>query len=347
MRLASGQLVSKAKILAESMVTEIPLAPYERLTPELILQAIESVGLNPTGSLLALNSYENRVYQVELEDNRFIVVKFYRPERWQTEAILEEHQFSYELAEQDIPVICPIRYDGNSLLTFAGFRFAVYPRRGGRWPELDDPETLQQLGRLIGRIHAIGRTHRFEYRQRLTVESNGQSALDFLLENDFVPRELSHNFQQAAQLLIDEVRAMFEGVLPSYLRIHGDFHPGNILSLEHHFHFVDLDDCCMGPAIQDLWMMLSGDQHEMASQLSKILEGYETFSEFDYSEIALIEALRGLRLIHYCGWLARRWQDPAFPRHFPWFNTPRYWEEQMITFREQLERCHAPVLKLK
>jgi len=237
--------------------------------------------------------------------------------------------------------------EGYSLLEHGGNRFAIYPRRGGRWPELEDPQTLQQLGRLIGRIHAIGRTDKFEYRQRLTVENYGQVALDFLLENEFVPSEMLHNFQQAAQALLDQVQIMFEAISPGYLRIHGDFHPGNILSMDKNFHFVDLDDCCMGPAIQDLWMMLSGEQHEMAGQLKDILEGYETFSAFDYSEIALIEALRGLRLIYYCGWLARRWQDPAFPKHFPWFNTPRYWEEQMVTFREQLERCFAPTLDLK
>ncbi len=329
------------------MATDSKTAPYERLTPDLILQALESVGLEPTGSLLALNSYENRVYQVELADDSFIVAKFYRPGRWSDAAIMEEHQFSYELGDQDIPVICPMLQEGDSLLEHEGYRFAVYPRRGGRWPELEDPQTLQQLGRLIGRIHAIGRTNKFAHRQRLTVERYGQASLDFLLENEFVPREMLHNFQQAAQALLDQVQTMFEALMPGYLRIHGDFHPGNILSMDRHFHFVDLDDCCMGPAIQDLWMMLSGEQDEMARQLKDILEGYETFSAFDYSEIALVEALRGLRLIYYCGWLARRWQDPAFPRHFPWFNTPRYWEEQMITFREQLERCHAPTLDLK
>lgn len=329
------------------MVTETQTAPYERLTPDLILQAIESVELEPTGSLLALNSYENRVYQVELSDHNFIIAKFYRPGRWSDAAIMEEHQFSFELGDQDIPVICPMMREGYTLLEHEGYRFALYPRRGGRWPELEDPQTLQQLGRLIGRIHAIGRTDRFEYRQRLSVESYGQASLDFLLENDFIPSELLHNFQQAAEALLAQVQIMFDAITPAYLRIHGDFHPGNILCMDHNFHFVDLDDCCTGPAIQDLWMMLSGEQHEMAVQLKEILEGYETFSPFDYSEIALIEALRGLRLVYYCGWLARRWQDPAFPKHFPWFNTPRYWEEQMLTFREQLERCHAPTLDLK
>jgi Ser/Thr protein kinase RdoA (MazF antagonist) len=199
---------------------------------------------------------------------------------------------------------------------------------------------------MLGRIHAVGRTARFAHRQTLTVQSYGQDALDFILKNDFVPRELEHNFTLAAQSLLDQVNNMMEAVLPGRQRIHGDFHPGNILSTGEAFHFVDLDDCCMGPAIQDLWMLLSGEPQEMIVQCQHVLTGYQMFSDFDYSELALIEALRGLRLIYYCGWLARRWDDPAFAHHFPWFNTPRYWEDQMITFREQLERCYMPALKL-
>ncbi len=321
-------------------------APYEHLTPELILAALESVQLQPTGSLLALNSYENRVYQAELIDDSFIIAKFYRPGRWDKASILEEHTFAQTLAEHDIPIIAAQVIQQQSLFEFEGFWFAIYPRRGGRWPELDNPENLKQLGRLIGRIHNIGQTQRFEHRRRLSVQTYAQEALDYVLEHDFVPPELEHNVQQAAQALIDHIQMVFDGIAPRYLRIHGDFHPGNILATEQQFHFVDLDDCCMGPAVQDLWMLLSGEQDEMAQQLKTVLEGYETFIPFDYSEISLIEALRGLRLLHYSGWLARRWHDPAFKQHFPWFNTPRYWEDQIMTYREQLERCQLPALDL-
>jgi Ser/Thr protein kinase RdoA (MazF antagonist) len=329
-----------------SVITD---APYANLTPELILQALEQIDLQPTGSLLALNSYENRVYQAELEDRSFVVVKFYRPGRWSDAAILEEHGFAEELAEQEIPVITALRFAGQSLLEVGGYRYAVYPRRGGRWPELDNKDNLQLLGRLLGRMHRVGRSGRsgrFQHRERLTVQSRGRDALAFLQQSDLLPAELKHNFVAAVAPLLDVIESQFEAVAASTLRLHGDCHPGNILWTPNGPHFVDLDDCCTGPAVQDLWMLLSGTQDEMAGQLLALLEGYETFSVFDYAEIQLIEALRGLRLIHYCAWLARRWHDPAFPHHFPWFNTPRYWEEQIVTFREQLERCYLPPIRL-
>ena len=339
-------LVLTAKQVIE-MADNIQQPPYENLTPELILQALESAGLLPTGSLLALNSYENRVYQAEMDDGAFVVVKFYRPNRWSNEAILEEHAFAMELAEQEIPMITPMLFEGKSLLEYEGYRFSVYPRRGGRWPELDSRENLEQLGRLIGRIHVVGRTRRFKHRRTLSVETWGRESLAFLSKSELLPPEVKHNFVSANEYMLEEIENIFNAVQPFSIRIYGDCHPGNILWTPNGPHFVDLDDCCMGPAMQDLWMLLSGTQEEMAEQLKVILQGYETFIDFDYAEVQLIEALRGLRLIHYCAWLARRWHDPAFPYHFPWFNTPRYWEDQMITFREQLERCRMPALDLK
>jgi Ser/Thr protein kinase RdoA (MazF antagonist) len=321
-------------------------APYANLTPELILQALEQIGLQPSGSLLALNSYENRVYQAELNEKEFVVVKFYRPGRWSDAAILEEHGFAYELAEQEIPVIPPMQFDGQTLLEYGGYRYAVYPRRGGRWPELENKDNLKLLGRLLGRMHRVGRSGRFAHRERLTVQGRGRESLAFLQQSDLLPAELKHNFVAAVDPLLDVIENQFEAVAASTLRLHGDCHPGNILWTPQGPHFVDLDDCCTGPAVQDLWMLLSGSQDEMAGQLLALLEGYETFSVFDYAEISLIESLRGLRLIHYCAWLARRWHDPAFPYHFPWFNTPRYWEDQIVTFREQLERCYLPPIRL-
>lgn len=320
--------------------------PYAGLTPELVLQALERLGLQPTGALLALNSYENRVYQAELEDRQFVVVKFYRPGRWSDAAIREEHQFASELAEAEIPVIAAMEFDGDSLIEYQGYRYAVYPRRGGRWPELDNKDNLKTLGRLLGRIHRVGRSTRFTHREQLTVNSRGRDALAYLQSSPLLPDDLRHNIVAAIEPLLDVIEQQFDAVSPAQLRLHGDCHPGNILWTPQGPHFVDLDDCCTGPAMQDLWMLLSGSQDEMASQLMVLLEGYETFSDFDYSEIQLIEPLRGLRLVHYCAWLTRRWHDPAFPHHFPWFNTPRYWEDQIITFREQLERCDMPPLRL-
>lgn len=328
------------------MTTAKPEPPYAGLTPETILQALEQLGLQPTGALLALNSYENRVYQAELEDREFVVVKFYRPGRWSNAAIREEHQFASELAAAEIPVIAAMEFDGTSLFEFNGYRYAVYPRRGGRWPELDNKDNLELLGRLLGRIHRVGRSASFVHREQLTVKTRGRDALAFLQSSPVLPDELRHNVIAAIEPLLDVIESRFEAVSPGRLRLHGDCHPGNILWTPRGPHFVDLDDCCTGPAMQDLWMLLSGSQDEVASQLMVLLEGYETFSDFDYSEIQLIEPLRGLRLIHYCAWLTRRWHDPAFPHHFPWFNTPRYWEDQIVTFREQLERCDLPPIRL-
>ena len=320
--------------------------PYDQLTPDCILDAMEEVGFEPTGSLLALNSYENRVYQVSLEDGSFVIAKFYRPNRWSNAAILEEHAFSDELFQQDIPIVAPLAISGKTLFEFKTFRFAVFPRQGGRTPELEQDETLKQLGRSLGRIHSIAASKPFTDRPTITVQNFGFESLTFLLENNFIPPEVSTNYQYAAEEALQLVSDRYEAILPRNIRLHGDCHPGNLLWRDDAPHFVDLDDCRMGPAIQDLWMLLSGSNDEMSLQFRNILEGYETFFEFDPSELALIEALRTLRILHYSAWLARRWDDPAFPLHFPWFDSPRYWEEQMLTLREQIERLQQPSIQL-
>ncbi len=320
--------------------------PYELLTPDCILDALEDVGFEPSGSLLALNSYENRVYQVSLNDDSYVIAKFYRPHRWSDAAILEEHDFSVELTQQDIPIVAPLSIKDKSLFQFNGFRFAVFPRQGGRTPELEQPETLKQLGRVIGRMHAVGASKPFADRPKITVQNFGFDSLEFLLDNNFIPSEVRTNYQQAAEEVLQLVEQRYEAILPRNIRLHGDCHPGNLLWRDDAPHFVDLDDCRMGPAVQDLWMLLSGTNDEMSQQFRHILEGYETFFEFDLSELALIESLRALRILHYSAWLARRWDDPAFPQHFPWFNSPRYWEDQMITLREQIERLQSPTLQL-
>ncbi len=322
--------------------------PYADLTPDVILDAVDAYDYRTSGSLLALNSYENRVYQIGLEDGGFIIAKFYRPGRWKDETILEEHDFSLELAAAEIPVVAPLAdAHQDTLHCYQGYRFALFPRRGGRSPELDDPEHLRQLGRFLGRIHALGNSRRFAYRPRLSTQYFGREALDYLLANDFIPAEIEHNYRLAAEDVLTQIENSWQALLPlRELRLHGDCHPGNILWTDTGPHFVDLDDCLSGPAIQDLWMLLSGDQEQMSIQMRQILEGYTTFFDFDPLELQLIEPLRALRMLHYSAWLARRWQDPAFPYAFPWFNTPRYWEDQLYSLREQSERLSMPSVKV-
>ncbi len=321
--------------------------PYDALTPDTILDALEAEGYLPTGSLLALNSYENRVYQIGEENEGFLVGKFYRPERWSDEQILEEHEFALALAALEIPVVAPLPgSDNHTLHTFAGFRYALFPRRGGRSPELFDPDTQYRLGQFLGRIHALGAAKPFAHRPELTPENFGDASLAYLMEHAFLPAEYERQYRDLAEQLLTTLKAQFAAVRYTPIRLHGDFHPGNILWTDSGAHLVDLDDCRMGPAVQDLWMLLSGEPAEMVKLLSEILEGYEEFFDFDRRQLALIEPLRTLRLLHYSAWLARRWQDPAFPMAFPWFNTVKYWEEQILTLREQQRRLDEPPLKL-
>lgn len=311
--------------------------PYATLTPDRVLAAIESCGYVCNGRLLALNSYENRVYRVGVGEHDHVIAKFYRPGRFSDAAIGEEHAFAAELVDREIPVVAPLAIGGETLHHTAELRFALYPNRPGRAPELEDPDTLRWLGRFIGRIHAVGRTRRFRHRPELTIARLGEETSRFLLASDFIPVELKAVYGSVIDDALVRIRACFERAGPYRpLRLHGDCHPGNILWTAAGPHFVDLDDCMMGPAIQDLWMLLVGDHHERAGQLATVLEGYEDFAAFDHAELALIEALRTLRMIHYAAWLARRWNDPAFPLHFPWFNSQRYWQDHILALREQL-----------
>ncbi len=321
--------------------------PYDNLTPDVILDAIESMGFAVDGSLFPLNSYENRVYQIGLNEGDDLIAKFYRPLRWTDEAILEEHHFSHELAEQEIPVIAPLKINGQSLFIFKGYRFALFPKRGGRSPELDNEEHLEWLGRFMGRLHAVGRTARFQHRPTLTVKRLGYDSYHYLIENHFIPDYLQHNYCLVVEEILQKVSNRFEACEASNIRIHGDCHPGNILWTPKGPHFVDLDDTMMGPAIQDLWMLLSGDQGQMEKQLKVIMEGYNMFSSFDSAELSLIEPLRALRQLHYSAWLARRWDDPAFPLHFPWFNTPRYWEDHLNDLRQQNMLLDEHIIKYR
>jgi Ser/Thr protein kinase RdoA (MazF antagonist) len=312
--------------------------PYAALSPDTVLDAVEQAGHRPDGHLLALNSYENRVYQVGVEDAAPLVVKFYRPARWSDEAIQEEHDFAAALAEAEIPVVAPLRGpEGESLLRHVGFRFALFPRRGGRTPDLDDPDHLEWLGRYLGRIHELGAARAFAHRPLLDVDGYAGTAARLLLDGGWLPPELSHRYRAVTDALLARSHAVFDALSAvRWIRLHGDCHPGNILWTDAGPHFVDLDDCRMGPAIQDLWMLLSGEREERALQLAYLREGYETFHALDPREVALIEPLRALRMIHYAGWLARRWDDPAFPLAFPWFGTPQYWQDHVASLEVQL-----------
>jgi Ser/Thr protein kinase RdoA (MazF antagonist) len=312
--------------------------PYASLTPDVVLDAVATLGLQPDGRLLGLNSYENRVYQIWLDEGAPVVAKFYRPGRWSAEQITEEHAFAHELAEHEIPVVAPLHVS-----TYQGFSFAVYPRRGGRSPELEHPKVLEWIGRFLGRIHARGATRSFEFRESLTIQSFGTQPREFLLQNNFVPPDLLEAWTAASAQALEAVNRCYEraGTVKT-IRLHGDCHAGNILWTDEGPHFVDLDDSRMGPAMQDLWMLLSGDRGSMTRQFSDVLAGYEDFMDFDRREVHLVEALRTLRLIHYSGWLARRWEDPAFPAAFPWFNTQRYWQDRILELREQIALMGEP-----
>lgn len=311
--------------------------PYSNLDPTLILNAIESVGFRCNGSLFALNSFENRVYQIGIEDSTPIIAKFYRPERWSDEAILEEHAFALELAAHDIPIIAPLANDlGKTLFHYQDFRFALFPRQGGRALELDNLEHLEWMGRFIGRMHAVGATKSFQHRIHLNVNTYGHQPYQFLLEHHFVPEELKYNFCYTVDNLLNKIESIFNDNTFTSIRLHGDCHAGNVLWSPSGPFIVDLDDCLMGPAVQDLWMLLSGNKEQMRAQLDRVMDGYLEFYDFDFREVHLIEALRSLRMLHYMGWLAKRWEDPAFPLNFVWFNTPRYWQEQLQHLNEQL-----------
>ena len=319
------------------MTAATPDTPFATLTPDRVLDCVEARGFVSNGRLLALNSYENRVYRVGLEDGTSVIAKFYRAGRWRDAAILEEHAFAQELADAEIPVVPALVIEGRTLHHDGDVRLALFANRPGRTPELDRDDTLRWVGRFLGRIHARGATAKFRHRQRLTVAHFGEASVDYLLAADVLPADMRPAYEAAARAAVTQARAILETIGPvREIRLHGDCHVGNILWTEAGPHFVDLDDCMTGPAVQDLWMLLSGDADERGHQLGVVLDGYEDFCDFDHREVALIEALRTVRILHYAAWLARRWNDPAFPLHFPWFNSQRYWQEHVLTLREQL-----------
>lgn len=311
------------------------------------MSAVESQDYWCDGRLLALNSYENRVYQVGLEDQPPLIAKFYRPDRWSDEQILEEHQFCFELAEQELPVVTPLRNpEQQSLFQYEGFRFALYPRRGGHAPELDDLDNLLIIGRLMGRIHRIGATRPFTHRPELNSRNFGHDCVQ-LISHHFIPADLKPAYDSLSRELLQRIDAILvETGQLALIRTHGDCHSGNMLWRDETPHFVDFDDSRMAPAIQDLWMFLSGDRARQTAQISELVEGYNEFYDFNPRELRLVEVLRSLRMIHYAAWLASHWQDPAFPKNFPWFNTERYWGEHILELKEQLAALDEPTLQL-
>jgi Ser/Thr protein kinase RdoA (MazF antagonist) len=318
---------------------------YACLTPDTLLDAVDQCGYQTDGRFIALNSYENRVYQIGIEAETPVIAKFYRPGRWSDEAIAEEHGFAKELAEQEIPVVAPLLINAATLHTYKDYRFALFRRHGGHWPELNTQNDREWAGRFIARIHAVGATRPFKHRPTLDIDSFGQQSVRFLLEEGFIPAHIETAYSTLTEDLLQQINTAYNNAGNiKQIRLHGDCHPGNILWTDEGPHFVDLDDCRTGPAIQDIWMLISGDRHEMQTQLIDIIEGYLQFHDFDHRQLQLIEPLRTLRILHYAAWLARRWEDPAFPRAFPWFNTARYWEEHILTLREQASLLNEPIL---
>lgn len=331
--------------------TDTSQQPFNELDPDSVMAAVESVGFVCSGHQFPLNSYENRVYQVGIDTltddvEPPLIAKFYRPNRWSDEQIREEHQFCFELAEQELPVVAPLQIHGESLFHFKDYRFALYPRRGGHAPELDNPDHLYQLGQLLGRIHGVGAVRPFQHRPSLNADTYGHQSVAFISEH-IIPAELKASYDSVALPLLDAIDDKINGVngLIS-LRTHSDCHGGNILWRDDSAAFVDLDDARMAPAIQDIWMLLSGSRDQQRGQLSEVIDGYDEFYDFHPRELALIESLRSLRMLHHAAWLAKRWDDPAFPMAFPWFNTERYWGEHILELREQLIAMKEPPLSV-
>ena len=317
------------------------------MTPKIILDAIEILGYRTNGTLTALNSYENRVYQVGLEEGEPIIAKFYRPDRWTDECIGEEHDFTQELLDNEIPCVAPVPVGGQTLFHVSGaeFRFALFPRRAGRPPNIEDRDVLSIMGRAVARIHSTGGARHFAHRPSLTPERLGHESRAFLLSSDFIPTELFDAYESITNHLLQRIDSAFENQ-PAGVRIHGDCHLGNLLWRYDAPNFVDFDDTQTGPPIQDLWMLLSGDREDQESILSDLLEAYSMFCSFDSRTIVLIEPLRTLRMIHHAAWIGRRWNDPAFPLAFPWFNGIKYWSDHVLSLREQLAILDEPPLSV-
>ena len=319
--------------------------PYQHLGPDTILKALEEQGFRPSGSMIALNSYENRVYQIGLEDESFCVVKFYRPNRWNDKQILEEHSFTNELLEKDLSVIAPYSREGETLFSYDDFRFSVFPRQGGHPPNIENKDDLKVLARSIARLHSIGQVTKFKYRNEMDLTKWAAESRESILNQQIIPLEMTAAYDSITLELIDKLGGLIESYKHmKWNRIHGDFHLGNVLWRNNTAHFLDFDDSVNGPPIQDLWMLLSGERNEQEHQLYEILDAYSSFADFDQATLRLVEPLRTLRIMHHAAWIGRRWNDPAFPPAFPWYNTNKYWSDHVLSLRQQLFLLEEPSL---
>jgi len=327
---------------------------YESLTPDTVLNAIDSIidsqGMITSGHQLALNSYENRVYQVGVEDQLDLIAKFYRPNRWSRAAILEEHAFSLECKKDDLPVVAPMVINGETLFHFEGFDFALFPKQGGYSGQIENLDDFEQMGRLLGRLHQVANCIDVKHRISITPHIFAIDSRNYLLDNHFIDDSLLPAYESLSADLVELIEQRWAEYSPTLKLTHGDLHASNLIwsptQTENLPHMVDLDDCALAPRIQDMWMLLHGDRDQMQAQLAAMARGYELFLPFPAQEIPLIETLRTMRLMHYSAWLAKRWDDPAFKQAFPWFNTGRYWSDQILTLREQFSNMQEPPLQL-
>mgnify|MGYP000072934869 FL=1 len=328
---------------------------YDLLTPDTILNAIDTIlvpqGKFTSGHQLALNSYENRVYQIGIEEEgdeqpSSVIAKFYRPQRWSDECILQEHQFTLEAKEDELPVIAPLVIDGKTLFESHGFRFALFPKQGGQSGQIENLPDFEQMGRLLGRLHQTANCMESDQRPVMTPTTFAQDSRSYLLENNFLDPEFVPAYESVSKDLCDVLQERWDTYAPSLKLVHGDLHAGNLIWYQQQPYMLDLDDCSLAPRIQDIWMLLHGERDQMQAQLAAVARGYELFLPFPAHELPLIEVLRSMRLMHYSGWLAKRWEDPAFKMAFPWFGSPRYWSEQILNLREQLAALQEPHLQL-
>lgn len=327
-------------------MTELSIDDYSRLSPDLVISAVEHTGRWSDARILALNSYENRVYQVGIEEGVPVIAKFYRPSRWSVEQIREEHTFSLELACAELPVVAPLLSEsGESLFEYERYRYALFQRKGGQAPEPGDLDQLHRIGMLLGRMHAVSNKQEFLHRPRLSVERFLDHPAQVVVQTGFMPVTLVERYNSVIERLRAKMQAL-DWSRCTFIRTHGDFHPGNVIwTRDDGPWLVDFDDCQSAPAVQDMWMLLTSSRPEQELQLAELLDGYSMFCDFDAHELSLVEALRTLRMVHYAGWLTSRWDDPAFPRHFPWFNTSHYWLHHVAELEVQLEQMDEEPLR--